>query len=135
MTNPALSASLIMRLRLPRGSPGNGFPLGRYTSQTSRATLPYSLCHGMSVNVSRSGFRYMSDSSILTKPSMDEPSNMTSPSSAFSSWLTGSATFLVVPMTSVNWSLTNSTLSCSALSRTACFVILLIGKTLVLDII
>ena len=32
--------------------------------------------HGKTRNVARSGFRYMSDSSMRTNPSIDEPSNM-----------------------------------------------------------
>ena len=38
-------------------------------------------------NVARSGLSSMSDSSIRTNPSIEDPSNMISPSSAFSNWL------------------------------------------------
>ncbi len=62
--------------------------------------------------VSRSGFRIMSDSSIRTNPSIDEPSNMISPSSAFSNWLSGTSTFFTAPVMSVNCRRRNRT-SCS----------------------
>jgi hypothetical protein len=45
----------------------------------------------------------MSDSSMRVKPSIEEPSNMISPSSAFSNWLAGTSTFLLCPLMSVNW--------------------------------
>src|SRR4051812_15873120 len=51
----------------------------------------------------------MSDSSILTKPSIDEPSNVISPSSALSNWLRGTSTFLLTPRMSVNCSRRKST--------------------------
>src|SRR5882762_2868982 len=73
-------------------------------SQMSRATRPPSSSYGRTRNVSRSGFSTMSDSSIRTNPSIDEPSNMMSPSSAFSNWLSGTSTFLLIPRISVNWS-------------------------------
>src|SRR6266581_3063694 len=71
-------------------------------SQMSRAMRPPSSSYGSTRNVSRSGFRTMSDSSIRTNPSIDEPSNMMSPSSAFSNWLSGTSTFLLTPRMSVN---------------------------------
>ncbi len=40
---------------------------------------------------------------------MDEPSNMISPSSAFSNWLRGTSTFLLMPRMSVNCSRRKST--------------------------
>src|SRR6266446_3418 len=55
----------------------------------------------------------MSDSSIRTNPSIDEPSNMMSPSSAFSNWLSGTSTFLLTPRMSVN---------CSRRKDTPCFL-------------
>src|SRR2546425_1075772 len=72
-------------------------------SQITRATLPAASPFGSTRNVSRSGRSTMSDSSIRTKPSIDEPSNMMSPSSAFSNWLWGTSTFLLMPRMSVNW--------------------------------
>ena len=72
------------------------------TSQTSRATFPFVCDQGKIRNVSRSGTRSMSDSSIRVNPSIDEPSNMISPSSAFSNWVRGTSTFLMMPRMSVN---------------------------------
>ena len=51
----------------------------------------------------------MSDSSMRVKPSIEEPSNMIWPSSAFSNWLRGISTFLMIPRMSVN---------CSRMKRT-----------------
>ena len=48
------------------------------------------------MKVSGSGCRNMSDSSIRTKPSIDEPSNMIRPSSASSNCRFGISTFLIV---------------------------------------
>ena len=58
--------------------------------------------HGNISNVSRSGYRYISDSSILTNPSMADQSNMQRLSSDLSSWLEVMATFLSMPKISVN---------------------------------
>ena len=52
---------------------------------------------GKTWKVLRSGLRYMSDSSIRTKPSIDEPSNMIRPSSASSNCRSGTSTFLMTP--------------------------------------
>ena len=52
----------------------------------------------------------MSDSSIRTKPSIEEPSNMMSPSSAFSNCDCGISTFLLMPRMSVNCRRRNRTL-------------------------
>src|SRR6266568_2722560 len=89
-------------------------------SQMSRAMRPPSSSYGSTRNVSRSGFGTMSDSSIRTNPSIDEPSNMMSPSSAFSNWLSGTSTFLLTPRMSVNWrrsELTSCFLATSRISR------------------
>jgi len=51
----------------------------------------------------------MSDSSMRVKPSIEEPSNWISPSSAFSNWERGISTFLMTPRMSVY---------CSRLKRT-----------------
>src|SRR2546426_10821229 len=64
----------------------------------------------------------MSDSSIRTNPSMEEPSNMMSPSSAFSNWLWGTSTFLLTPRMSVNWSRRNATSCFFKSSRMSRFV-------------
>src|SRR6266851_4683450 len=46
-------------------------------SQIIRATFsPDGLAQGKTRNVARSGFRYMSDSSMRTNPSIDDPSNL-----------------------------------------------------------
>src|SRR6266498_2427015 len=55
----------------------------------------------------------MSDSSIRVNPSIEEPSNWISPSSAFSNCDLGISTFLITPKMSVNWSLKNRTPSAS----------------------
>jgi len=44
----------------------------------------------------------MSLSSIRTKPSIDDPSKVISPSSALSNWVDGTSTFLLIPVMSVN---------------------------------
>src|SRR5205823_6352012 len=73
--------------------------------------------HGKMRKVERSGLRYMSDSSIRTKPSMDDPSNMILPSSASSNWRSGISTFLIAPRISVNCRRMNLTFSRSMRSR------------------
>ena len=64
----------------------------------------------------------MSDSSIRTKPSIEEPSNIISLSSTFSNWLTGTSTFLIVPKISVNCNLKYLTFSSSANLRMSSLV-------------
>src|SRR5690349_7171790 len=59
----------------------------------------------------------MSDSSIRTNPSIEEPSNMMRPSSASSNCLSGTSTFLIAPRMSVNCRRMNFTFSRSARSR------------------
>src|SRR6267143_3057108 len=89
-------------------------------SQITRATLPAASPLGRMRKVSRSGRSTMSDSSIRTNPSIDEPSNMMSPSSALSNWLSGTSTFLLTPRMSVNWrrrELTSCFLARSRISR------------------
>ena len=73
----------------------------------------------------RSGTSSMSDSSMRVKPSIEEPSNMISPSSAFSNWLVGTSTFLLWPWMSVNWSRRNL----ASLSRRRCWMSLLVMGT------
>ena len=63
----------------------------------------------------------MSDSSIRTKPSIDEPSNMIAPSSAAANWRSGISTFLMTPRMSVNWRRMNLTFMRSASSRIFAF--------------
>src|SRR3989454_9389925 len=91
-------------------------------SQMSRATRPPSSSYGSVWRVARSGRSTMSDSSIRTNPSMEEPSNMMSPSSAFSNWLWGTSTFLLTPRMSVNWSRRNATSCFFKSSRMSRFV-------------
>src|SRR6266581_6470486 len=89
-------------------------------SQITRATLPPSSSYGSTRNVARSGRSTMSDSSIRTNPSIEDPSNMMSPSRAFSNWLSGTSTFLLTPRMSVNWrrsELTSCFLATSRISR------------------
>src|SRR3954467_11247995 len=62
----------------------------------------------------------MSDCSIRLKPRIDDPSNISSLSSAFSSSSTGIDTFLTAPYGSVNCSRTNATLSRRQRSSTSC---------------
>ena len=64
------------RFSTPRGSPTKEVPSGLYTSQMSRATFPWLGRQGNTTKESRLGYRYWSDSSMRTKPSMEEPSNM-----------------------------------------------------------
>ncbi len=103
--NPNASISFKTRFKLLRGSPENGVPSGLYTSQIKRATFPLSEVHGKITQVSKSGYNFISDSSIRTNPSIDEPSNIISLSSTFSNWLIGTSTFLIVPRISENCSL------------------------------
>src|SRR5881628_690338 len=92
-------------------------------SQIIRATLsPVVPAHGNTRKVARSGRRYMSDSSMRTKPSIDDPSNMILPSSASSNWPSGISTFLMVPRMSVNWRRMNLTFSRSVRSRICALV-------------
>ena len=92
----------IWRLSVWRGQPANGLPSGSMTSQTRRATFPFGCDHGKMRNVSRSGTSPMSDSSMRVKPSIEDPSNWISPSSAFSNCERGTSTFLMIPRMSVN---------------------------------
>src|SRR3954449_3939797 len=62
----------------------------------------------------------MSDCSIRLKPRIDEPSNISSLSSAFSSSSTGMETFFTAPYGSVNCRRTNATLSRRQRSSTSC---------------
>src|SRR6266498_233437 len=64
----------------------------------------------------------MSDSSIRVNPSIEEPSNWISPSSALSNCDFGISTFLITPKMSVNWSLRNRTFSASQTLRISDFV-------------
>src|SRR5438105_5029376 len=64
----------------------------------------------------------MSDSSIRVNPSIEEPSNWISPSSAFSNCDFGISTFLITPKMSVNCSRRNRTFSASQTLRISDFV-------------
>jgi hypothetical protein len=59
----------------------------------------------------------MSDSSMRTKPSIEDPSNIMSPANAFSNCEAGISTFLFTPRMSVNCSLRKRTLLPFANSR------------------
>src|SRR6266540_4554688 len=92
-------------------------------SQIIRATFsPAVPGQGNTRKVARSGRRYMSDSSMRTKPSIEEPSNMILPSSASSNCRSGISTFLIVPRMSVNCRRMNLTFSRSVRSRICAFV-------------
>src|SRR6267378_2388461 len=97
-------------------------------SQITRATFPPSSSYGRTRKVPRSGFSTMSDSSMRTKPSIEEPSNITSPSSAFSNWLSGTSTFLLTPRMSVNCSRKNDTPCFLARSRISRLVVMDSGE-------
>src|SRR5437899_6816008 len=93
-------------------------------SQITRATLPAASPLGSTRKVSRSGLSTMSDSSIRTKPSIDDPSSMMSPSSAFANWLSGTSTFLLTPRMSVNWRRSEETPCFLAVSKISRFVVM-----------
>ncbi len=126
---PILAALFKALLSTYLGSPSKGFPSAVYTSQMSLAVFPISEFHGSMTNESVSGDRYMSDSSILTNPSMDEPSNIHLLSRAFSSCFAVIATFFSMPKMSVNWSLMNSTFSSLTIFMISSFVYLDIWYT------
>ena len=116
------AAWAMARFSACRGQPANGVPSGLWMSQISRPIRSPVFCvHGRMRKVERSGRRNMSDSSIRTNPSIDEPSNMISPSSAAANWRSGISTFLMTPRMSVNWSRMNFTFMRSASSRIFAF--------------
>ena len=117
IVKPSLAARAIIFFRTPRGSPANGLPSGVLMSQMTLATRLSASPHGKIWKVLRSGARSMSDSSIRTNPSIEEPSNIMSPASAFSNCDAGTSTFLLMPRMSVNCSLRNRTLLADASSR------------------
>ena len=86
-------------------------------SGASALELAAGSVHGKTWKVARSGLRYMSDSSIRTNPSIDDPSNMMWPSSASSNCPSGTSTFLMTPRMSVNCKRMNLTRSRSARCR------------------
>ena len=118
IAKPRSAASAITRFRVLRGQPANGVPSGLAMSQISRPTsAPLGSVQGNTWNVAGSGFRYMSDSSIRTNPSIEDPSNMIRPSSASPNCRSGTSTFLMTPRMSVNCRRMNFTRSCSARVR------------------
>src|SRR5688500_12653818 len=118
MTKPFWSARAIARFSVDRGHPANGVPSGLAMSQMIRATRSEpAYVQGKTSKVSRSGLRYMSDSSIRTNPSIDEPSNMMAPSSASPNCRSGTSTFLLAPRMSVKCRRMNFTFSRSTRSR------------------
>ena len=103
ITKPFSAASVMTRLSVVRGQPANGVPSGLAMSQMMRPTrAPLGSVHGKTWKVARSGLRYMSDSSMRTKPSIEDPSNMICPSSASVNCRSGTSTFLMTPRMSVN---------------------------------
>src|SRR5712692_2099067 len=85
----------------------------------TRAVVFSPRSQGMTVKVDRSGMRYMSDSAIRAKPSMDEPSNHLPWLMQSSSWLAGMVTLFTTPRTSVNWRLIKRTFSLRTVSSTS----------------
>ena len=105
-----MSAALCtFRLSTALESPSNGAPSGVAMSQNMRATAFVLGRHGSTENVVGSGRAYMSLSSDLTKPSIDEPSKIIPRVRAVSSSSTVTATPFRMPRMSVNQSLTNLT--------------------------
>src|SRR6185437_4378211 len=84
--------------------------------------------HGSTVYVVGSGRKYMSDCSIRLNPRIDEPSNISSLSSAFSSSSNGMETFLTAPYGSVNWRRMNATSSRRQRSMTSCLSMTLLVR-------
>ena len=66
------------------------------------ATFLSSEPQGNTVQVFKSGYNFISASSIRTKPSIEEPSKAISLSKALSSCETGISTFFKIPLTSEN---------------------------------
>ncbi len=109
ISKPMDAASSIARLNTYLGSPWKYSPPGCCTSHIILAIDPLLCPHGNSWKVFRSGFSTISDSSIRTNPSTEEPSKDIPWPIAFSIWDTGMATFLTMPWISTNCSLTNLT--------------------------
>src|SRR6267143_429250 len=101
----------------PRGSPAKGLPSAVLMSQISLATRLVSSPQGKIWKVPKSGVSSISDSSIRTNPSIEEPSNMISPARAFSNCDAGISTVLLMPRMSVNCSRRKRTLLEVARSR------------------
>src|SRR5699024_6143774 len=114
---PMSSISLMIFFKFDLGSPSKGSPPISYTSQINLADFALSSDQGKILQVLKSGLRYISDSSTRTNPSIEDPSNIISPSSALPSWVVGISTFLIVPRISVNCSLTYLTFSDSAILK------------------
>src|SRR5581483_4538595 len=91
-----------------------------------RAVVFSPLSHGTMRKVSGTGARYMSDSAIRAKPSIDEPSNQVPYSNESASWWTGIVTLFTMPLMSVNCRLTKRTFCSSASRRTSSFVLAVI---------
>ncbi len=121
--NPIDFIFFTILFKLERGSAVEGNPSGVYTSQINLATFPYLDSSQLNISqVSKSGFKYISASLILTKPSIEEPSNITWFFNAFSNCPTGISTLLIVPIMSVNIKRIYLTFSALAFSRIASFV-------------
>src|SRR5580693_6092609 len=98
------------RRNVVRGQPSNGKPSGIAMSQIRRASRPSGAGHGYIAKVDGSGLSCMSSSSPRTNPSIDPPSNVTCPSSAFSNSVAGIDTFLLTPKISAKTNRTKRTL-------------------------
>src|SRR5579884_4156931 len=88
------------------------------TRQMTRAVVLAPRSQGTMRKVSISGCRYMSDSAMRAKPSMDEPSNQVPCSIESRNWWVGMVTLFTIPTMSVNWRLMKRTCSCSICSKT-----------------
>src|SRR5579884_48114 len=84
-----------------------------------RAVVLSPRSQGITVKVDRSGMRYMSDSAMRAKPSIDDPSNHLPWLMQSSSCVLGIVTLLTTPSTSVNWRLMKRTFSLRTTSRTS----------------
>src|SRR5579883_2495045 len=108
----------MLRASTRRGSPSKTWPSGVYTLQMTRAVVFSPRSQGMMQNVDRSGMRYMSDSAMRAKPSIEDPSNHLPWLMQSLSCAAGMVTLLTTPSTSVNWRLTNRTFSLRTSSST-----------------
>jgi len=83
--NPIFSASFITRFKLHLGQPSKGVPSALYISQINLAEFTLSLpLQGKIWNEFLSGWKNISDVSILLNPLIEEPSSMISLFKAFS---------------------------------------------------
>ena len=105
---PIFSASFITLFKLHLGHPSNGVPSALYISQINLAELiPSFSLHGKIWNVFLSGWKNISEVSMLLNPLIEEPSNMISLFNAFSMCCDGMVIFFTCPFISTNCNLMN----------------------------